>query len=93
MGELYLKQSEQDSAAIYFNKGVAAKNNAAYNQIGLGHLDLDNDNATGAQAKFDAVEKDLKKKNRSEKKDKAYVAKQYPKQEPSISCRYIQKNF
>lgn len=63
LGELYLKQSEQDSAAIYFNKGVAAKNNAAYNQIGLGHLDLDNDNATGAQAKFDAVEKDLKKKD------------------------------
>lgn len=46
--------------------------------------------------KVKAIEKTKtkdKKKCRAEKKDKAYVAKQYPKQEPSITCRYIQKNF
>ncbi|MEL1245764.1 tetratricopeptide repeat protein [Flavobacterium sp. DGU11] len=63
LGDVYLKQSEQDSAAIYFNKGKAAKNNPEYNTIGLGHIDLDNGNAAAAQAKFDAVEKDLRKKD------------------------------
>jgi len=63
LGDVYLKQSEQDSAAIYFNKGKAVKNNREYNEIGLGHLDLDNGNATAAQAKFAAVEKELRKKD------------------------------
>ncbi|AWH86892.1 hypothetical protein HYN59_01760 [Flavobacterium album] len=63
LGEVYMKQSEQDSAAIYFNKGKAVKNNPEYNTIGLGHIDLDNGNAAAAQAKFDAVEKDLRKKD------------------------------
>ena len=63
LGDVYLKQTEQDSAAIYFNKGVAAKEDAEYNTIGLGHLDLNNGNAPAAQAKFDAVEKELKKKD------------------------------
>jgi predicted Zn-dependent protease len=63
MGDIYLKQKEQDSAAIYFNKGKAVKNNAEYNTIGLGHIDLDNGNTVAAQAKFDAVEKELRKKD------------------------------
>lgn len=63
LGDIYLKQTEEDSAAIYFNKGKAVKNNAEYNTIGLGHIDLNDGNITAAQAKFDAVEKDLKKKD------------------------------
>jgi tetratricopeptide (TPR) repeat protein len=63
LGDVYLKQAETDSAAIYFNKGVGVKNNANLNSIGLGHIDLDNGNAAAAQAKFDAVQKDLKKKD------------------------------
>jgi len=63
LGDIYLSQSYPDSAAIYFNKGKAVKNNADYNTIGLGELDLDSGNAAAAQAKFDAVEKDLKKKD------------------------------
>jgi predicted Zn-dependent protease len=63
LGDIYLKQTEQDSAALYFNKGKAVKNNASFNTIGLGHIDLDNGDAAAAQAKFDAVEKDLKKKD------------------------------
>jgi Tfp pilus assembly protein PilF len=63
LGDIYLTQSYTDSAAIYFNKGKAAKNNPEFNNIGLGALDLDSGNAAAAQAKFDAVEKDLKKKD------------------------------
>lgn len=63
MGDIYLKQKESDSAAFYFNKGKAVKNNPEYNTIGLGHMDLDNGNATAAQAKFDEVTKDLRKKD------------------------------
>ena len=63
LGEVYLTQTVEDSAALYFNKGVSAKNNAEFNNIGLGHLDLNNGNAAAAQAKFDAVEKGLKKKD------------------------------
>ena len=63
LGDIYLTQSYPDSAAIYFNKGKAAKNNPEYNTIGLGALDLEAGNAAAAQAKFDAVEKDLKKKD------------------------------
>lgn len=63
LGDIYLTQSESDSAVFYFNKGKAVKSNADYNNIGLGQVDLDNGNAAAAQAKFDAVEKELKKRD------------------------------
>ncbi len=63
LGNVYLKQKEQDSAAIFFNKGKAVKNNAEYNDIGLGQIDLNNGNASGAQAKFNAVTASLKKRD------------------------------
>ena len=63
LGDVYLKQKEADSAAIYFNKGKAVKNNAEYNTIGLAHMDLNSGNASAAQAKFDAVAKDIRKKD------------------------------
>lgn len=63
LGDIYLKQTEQDSASIYFNKGKAVKNNANFNTIGLGHIDLNGGNAAAAQAKFDAVEKELGKRD------------------------------
>ena len=63
LGDVYLKQTETDSAAIYFNKGKVVKDNPEYNNIGLGQIDLDNGNASAAQAKFDKIEKNLKKKD------------------------------
>lgn len=63
LGDIYLKQTKQDSAALYFNKGKAVKNGAEYNMIGLGHIDLNNGNGTGAEAKFKAVENELKRKD------------------------------
>ncbi|WP_159799599.1 tetratricopeptide repeat protein [Flavobacterium sp. MK4S-17] len=63
MGDVYLKQSEPDSALFYFSKGKNVKRDAEYNTIGLGHIDLNNGNAAAANAKFKAVEDDLRRKD------------------------------
>ncbi|WP_300564841.1 tetratricopeptide repeat protein [Flavobacterium sp.] len=63
LGNVYLQQSQADSAKIYFQKGLTAKENANFNYIGLGQIDLDNGNATAAQFNFDQALKDIKKKD------------------------------
>lgn len=66
LGNIYLKQEVVDSAKIYFEKGLAAPNAGKLNSIGLAQIDLNADNVAAAQAKFDAVVKDLKKKDTEE---------------------------
>ncbi len=66
LGNIYLKQNIADSASIYFQKGLAASEGAKFNNIGLGQIDLDANNKAAAQAKFDLVTKDLKKKDTEE---------------------------
>jgi cytochrome c-type biogenesis protein CcmH/NrfG len=66
LGTIYLKQNISDSASIYFQKGLSASEGARLNNIGLGQLDLDANNKTAAQAKFDLVIKELKKKDTEE---------------------------
>ena len=63
LGNVYLQQSQEDSAKIYFQKGLTAKESAAFNYIGLGQIDLDHGNAAGAQFNFDQATKDIKKKD------------------------------
>ncbi len=63
LGDIYLKQTEQDSAAFYFNKGKSAEDDPEYNMIGLGHIDLNKGNAQAAEAKFKAVEDELRRKD------------------------------
>ncbi|MBL0013730.1 MAG: tetratricopeptide repeat protein [Flavobacterium sp.] len=74
LGNVYLKQSIEDSAKIYFQKGLTASDNPRWNNIGLGQIDLNNGNAAAAQANFDLVTKDLKKKDIEEY---FYIAKAY----------------
>ena len=66
LGNIYLKQNISDSASIYFQKGLGASDGAKLNNIGLGQMDLDANNRAAAQAKFDLVTKDLKKKDTEE---------------------------
>jgi len=66
LGTIYLKQNISDSASIYFQKGLLASEGARLNNIGLGQIDLDANNKTAAQAKFDLVIKELKKKDTEE---------------------------
>ncbi|MEO8235422.1 MAG: tetratricopeptide repeat protein [Flavobacterium sp.] len=63
LGNVYLQQSQQDSAKIFFQKGLTAKEGASFNYIGLGQIDLNNGNATAAQINFDQATKDIKKKD------------------------------
>jgi tetratricopeptide (TPR) repeat protein len=66
LGNIYLKQNIVDSAAIYFQKGLSGNENARLNHIGLGQMELDANNHSAAQTKFDLVIKDLKKKDTEE---------------------------
>lgn len=63
LGNVYLTLNQADSANAVFQKGIAVKNNANFNYIGLGQLDLDKDNKTGAQTNFATATKDLRKKD------------------------------
>ena len=73
LGNIYLTQSVEDSAKIFFDKGLTA-DGGKINNIGLGQLDLNKGDVTSAKAKFDQVLKDLKKKDVEEY---VYVAKAY----------------
>jgi len=73
LGNIYLTQNVEDSAKIFFNKGLTAEG-GKINSIGLGQLDLNNGDATSAKSKFDAIVKDLKKKDIEEY---IYIAKAY----------------
>jgi predicted Zn-dependent protease len=74
LGNVYLTQSVEDSAKIYFQQGLSASDGAKLNYIGLGQMDLDKNDITGAQAKFALASKDMKKKDVQEF---VYIARAY----------------
>ena len=74
LGNVYLTQSVEDSAKIYFQEGLSASDGAKLNYIGLGQMDLDKNDITGAQAKFALASKDMKKKDVQEF---VYIARAY----------------
>ncbi|MFY8214058.1 MAG: tetratricopeptide repeat protein [Flavobacterium sp.] len=74
LGNVYLKQNQEDSAKVIFSKGTLAPEMARFNYIGLGQLDLDGKNTAAAQSNFALATKDLKKKDLEEW---VYVAKAY----------------
>ncbi len=74
LGNIYLKQNIEDSAKIFFQKGLSATDDARFNTIGLGQIDLEAGNVTAAQTKFDQVMKVLKKKDTEEY---VYIAQAY----------------
>ena len=63
LGNVYLIQTETDSAKIAYQKGLAGTDGARLNYIGLGVIDLDNGNAVAAEANFALALKDTKKKD------------------------------
>ncbi|HMI06029.1 MAG TPA: tetratricopeptide repeat protein [Flavobacterium sp.] len=74
LGNVYLTQNIADSAKIYFQKGIAASDGAKLNYIGLGQIELDNGNASGAQSNFDQAIAAAKKKSVEEY---VYIGKAY----------------
>ena len=74
LGNVYLNQGVQDSAKIYFESGLSASEGGKLNYIGLGQMDLDKNDVTGAQAKFGLATKDMRKKDFQEY---IYIARAY----------------
>lgn len=74
LGNIYLNQAVIDSAKVTYNDGLKAKNDAYFNNIGLGQIDLENNNAAAAKAKFDIVKGAMRKKDFEEY---IYIAKAY----------------
>ncbi|MBP2283258.1 lipopolysaccharide biosynthesis regulator YciM [Flavobacterium sp. CG_23.5] len=74
LGNIYLTQNVEDSAKIYFQKGLTGSEGAKLNYIGLGQMDLDNGNSAAAQANFTLATKDVKKKDVEEF---VYIGKAY----------------
>ena len=74
LGNVYLNQSVEDSAKIYFQNGLKVSEDAKLNYIGLGQIDLDNNDLAAAEAKFDLAIKDIKKKDFQEY---IYIARAY----------------
>jgi len=63
LGNIYLRLQEPDSALIYYNKGISVKIDGNWNYIGLGEIDLNNNNVAAAKTKFDLAIKDIKKRD------------------------------
>jgi cytochrome c-type biogenesis protein CcmH/NrfG len=74
LGNIYLRQTQIDSAKMFFQKGLTAKEFSNFNYIGLGQIDLDNGNATAAQFNFDQATKSVRKKDIEEF---IYIGKAY----------------
>lgn len=74
LGNVYLKQSVEDSAQFTYNKGLSAAEGGKFNQIGLGQLDLQSGNASAAKAKFDLAVQGMRKK---EVEEYVYIAQAY----------------
>ena len=63
LGNIYLTQKAEDSATIYFQKGLAAKKNANFNYIGLGQIALDKNDAIKSNDNFNKAVVDMKRKD------------------------------
>lgn len=74
LGNVYLYQNIADSAQMTYKMGLSAKDDAHFNYIGLGQLDLDNGNAAAAKTNFDLAIKEMRRKDFEEY---VYVAKAY----------------
>lgn len=66
LGNLYLTQKEEDSAKIYFQKGLLAKKSANFNYIGLGQIALDKKDAAQSNENFNKSQIDMKRKDYEE---------------------------
>lgn len=63
MGNLYLTQKIEDSAKIYFQKGLTAKKGGNFNNIGLGQIALNEKNVTKANEDFNKAQIDMRRKD------------------------------
>ena len=63
LGDIYLKDEYVDSAKITFAQGVTADVEYPLNYVGLGAIDLENNNKVAAKANFEKAKSFVKKKD------------------------------
>lgn len=63
LGNVYLKQEVADSAKMSFQKGLSASDMGSLNNIGLGEIDLNNNDSEAAKAHFAKAMADAKRKD------------------------------
>ena len=74
LGNVYLYQNVSDSAKMSYQSGLTAKNDAHFNNIGLGQIDLNSGNVAAAKANFSSAIKEMRRKDFEEYQ---YVARAY----------------
>jgi tetratricopeptide (TPR) repeat protein len=74
LGNLYLNQNYADSARTVFQNGLKAADGGYLNNIGLGQMELENNNVAGAQGIFAIVTKNMKRKSTEEL---TYIGRSY----------------
>ncbi len=74
LGTIYLKQNIEDSAKIFFDKGIINTESARYNNYGLAQLEFESGNIVAGKARLEGILKDLKKKDLEEY---VYMARAY----------------
>ncbi len=86
LADIYLIQKDQDSAKIYLDKGLQSKNNAHFNYIGLGHIDLNNNSIQGATTNFNKALENIKKRDTEEliQVGRAYINSDNPNYKKAI---------
>lgn len=86
LADIYLIQKEQDSAKLYLNQGLKAKNNAHLNYIGLGHIDLNNNNIQGATTNFNKATENIRRRDTEEliQVGRAYINSDNPNYKKAI---------
>lgn len=87
LGQSYLAMDDRAKAKTYFEAGVAANADCAYNYVGLGALDLLNKNKSGAEDNFKTAQK-LAKKNNEVLVD---IARAYYRADPTLYAKEIEK--
>lgn len=66
LGNLYLTQNVEDSAKVYFQKGLTSKKNSNFNYIGLGQIALDKNDAVKSNENFNKAQADMRRKDYEE---------------------------
>lgn len=87
LGQAYLNKGDKAKAKTYFDAGIAADANCGYNYVGLGAIDLLNNNKSGAEENFKKAQ-NLAKKNSEVTVD---IARAYFNADPVAYAKEIDK--
>ncbi|MCH5232505.1 MAG: tetratricopeptide repeat protein [Muribaculaceae bacterium] len=88
LGRIALEEGNKAEAADFFNKGVAANPEYAYNYVGLGEIELMNGNKAGAEKLF----KDARTHVKKDASLDIAIARAYYNVDPTAYAKDIDKN-